>query len=847
MPLSQGKQHIKCLNNTFSNTMPLICKNPLFSGFNIKAVFHMKILRFLISFAITVVLVGALSMKIGPAPPLGKFLDPFNGFWANARAADQIPLHLSIPELQSPVTVRYDELLIPHIFASNENDLYLATGYVHAFHRLWQMEFQTHAAAGRLSEIAGNVTLNMDRAMRRKGMVFGAKNFINNIDQESKTMLMQYAKGVNFMINQLSYKDLPFEYKLLNYKPEDWTILKSGLLYKYMSDMLNSGEKDLENTNFSAIYGKEMLDLIYPDVDCWDDPVVEKPNDWGFEPITEGDKAVNNTGLTRLKPLPSANTNNGSNNWAVGPGKSATDNPVLCNDMHLNMSMPSLWFYQQLSAGDINVFGHALPGIPFVITGFTDSVAWGFTNAQRDLVDWFKIEYQDEKRLKYLLDGEYVSVEWKIEEIGIRGQEPFIDTVAYTVFGPVTYDRSFRADSEKNGLARRWIDHDPSSGLKMFYYMNKAKSFKDYMNALDHFTSPAQNVVFASVQGDIAHRVQGRYPLNSFEEGKFIKDGTLSSNNWSAFIPNSHNAYWKNPERGFVASANQHPADSAYPYYFTARSYESYRNRRINDMLRADSSVTIEDMKNLHFDNYSTKAAESLPFMIEMMNGIALNAQEMDMIESLKNWDYLFNADTQEGVYYDLWFNYLYRSIWDEITASREEGIWLSYPTSYATIRLMKENSELPFFDNTSTQKKEQVKDLVMMAFREMMTKVAGLGAENGQIDWAGYKATYIGHQLRIKALGSHNVRAGGQGGDVVNATGSSHGPSQRIIIELDPEGVKALGHYPGGQSGNPGSKYYDNMVDAWANGEYFELLLLKSADDMPNRIVQSQTLTPKK
>jgi penicillin amidase len=429
----------------------------------------MKVLRFILSFSITLGLTVSLNMKIGPVPPLGKFLDPFNGFWANARNADKIPGTLDLPGLQREVKVLYDDILIPHIFASTEDDLYLAIGYVHAFHRLWQMEFQTHAAAGRLSEIAGAITLDMDRSMRRMGMAFGADNFISNIDPESEHILLQYAKGVNHLIDHLEYGDYPLEYKLLDYQPEAWTPLKSGLLYKYMSDMLNSHEKDLENTNFKAIYGKEMLDLIFPDVDNYQDPVVERINSWDFEPVSKrpaprgGEEAF----VTKLNPVPGHNINNGSNNWAVGPKRSATGNAILCNDMHLTLYMPSLWFYNQLSTEGMNVLGHSLPGIPFVITGFTDSIAWGFTNAQRDLVDWYKIEYENENRESYLMDGKYVSVMKKVEEIRVRGQETFYDTVAYTIFGPVAYDHSFRGDSERNGYARRWVDHDPSSGLKM--------------------------------------------------------------------------------------------------------------------------------------------------------------------------------------------------------------------------------------------------------------------------------------------------------------------------------------------------------------------------------------------
>ena len=783
-------------------------------------------------------------MKIGSVPPLGKFLDPMDGFWANAESGISIPQTFSIDKVQKPVHILYDDMLVPHIFSEQEDDLYIAIGYVHAYHRLWQMEFQTHAAAGRLSEIVGDITLDMDRGQRRKGMTFGAKNFVDNLDQRSTKIIELYAMGVNSFIDQLSYETYPFEYKLLDYKPEKWTSFKSGLLYKYMSDMLNSSEKDLENTNFKSAYGKALLDLIYPDVDNYQDPVIDKPNSWDFEPLVKGNQETDQNETVAMKLLPTPHPNNGSNNWAVGPSKSASGNPILCNDMHLSLYLPSLWFYNQLNCGEMNVFGHSLPGIPMVITGFTDSIAWGFTNAQRDLVDWYKIEYEDANRDKYLLDGKFVSTTKKIEEIKIRDDDTFYDTIAYTVFGPVTYDHSFRSNSRKKGYARRWLDHDASDAFQMFYTINKAKSFDDYMDALDYFSSPAQNVLFASVKGDIAHRVQGKYPLNNYEEGKFLKDGTKSSNNWTQFIPNEHNAFWKNPERGFVSSANQHPADSTYPYYVTAKSYESYRNRRINDVLRADDQVTIDDLKNLHFDNFGMKASESLPFMIESLNGADLSAIEKDIIAQLEKWDYFYNTETAQAVYYDIWFNKLYMSIWDEIKSSLDNDIALKYPTDYSTINLMKMYPDLTFFDNKLTDTKESIKDLMLLSFREMIIEIEKLKNE-GEISWAEFKGTYVGHQLRIKPLGFYNLIAGGNGGDVVNATGANHGPSQRIIIELDPAGVKAWGHYPGGQSGNPGSIYYDNMVEAWASGQYFDLLFMSKPDTNHSRIIFSQTITP--
>jgi len=417
----------------------------------------MKIIRFLISAILTISITLALNTRFNPAPPLGKFLDPVNGFWANAETTEiSMPEHLHFEGLQDSVTVVYDDNLIPHIFAQNDEDLYFTQGYVHAYHRLWQMEFQNFYAAGRVSEIVGDLAVDYDRGQRRKGMIFGANNFLNSIENDPAMRMSvdQYSRGVNAFIISLNDKTLPFEYKLLDYKPEEWNTLKCAILLKYMSNMLNTGERDLENTNFLAEFGRDYLDLIYPDVDNYKDAVVENDGQWGFDPIPVENENVliSSVESVNVDILPKQNENNGSNNWAVAGSKSANGNALLSNDMHLNMYLPSLWFYNQLKAPGVNVFGHSLLGVPSVIMGFTDSIAWGFTNAQRDLVDWYEIQFKDESMDEYFLDGKWTPTEKVVEEVGIRGAESFLDTVVYTIFGPVTYDNNYRSDSEKKRL-----------------------------------------------------------------------------------------------------------------------------------------------------------------------------------------------------------------------------------------------------------------------------------------------------------------------------------------------------------------------------------------------------------
>ena len=246
----------------------------------------MSFFKFALSLVVTVALIYFLDNRWviagNPIPPLGKFLDPFHGFWKNIEPACFDEKTLSDMGIRHQVSVIYDSLDIPHIFAKNDEDLYFTQGYVTAAHRLWQMEFQTHAAAGRVSEITGPGTgdaiLNYDRGQRRRGMVYAAENALKvlNSNPTSRMMAEQYSAGVNAFIATLDYESLPFEYKLLNYAPEQWTPLKCALLLKSMAQTLNMGDKDLEMTNALALYGKEIVDLLYPDRDIQDDPIVAR-------------------------------------------------------------------------------------------------------------------------------------------------------------------------------------------------------------------------------------------------------------------------------------------------------------------------------------------------------------------------------------------------------------------------------------------------------------------------------------------------------------------------------------------------------------------------------------------
>lgn len=445
----------------------------------------MNVFKFTLSVLITLGLVFFLnnswSIKGTPIPPLGKFLDPYHGFWQNIEKTDHKEgREINIEGLKSPVKIVFDSLLVPHIFAANEDDLYLAQGYITAMHRLWQMEFQTHAAAGRVSEIiSGDAILNYDRNQRRMGMVYGANHALEFMNENLivKKVIDQYTAGINQYIQSLDYENLPFEYKLLDYEPEPWTPLKCALLLKNMAQTLNIGDKDMEMTNALKLFGKQYVDLLYPDDERVGDPIVDNPGSWGTKPVTlDTIPLAVPEELIRITKSPAPDPTVGSNNWAVSGSKTATGSPILCNDPHLQLNLPSIWYVIQLHSPGLNVMGASLPGAPGIIIGFNDSIAWGVTNAQRDLVDWFKISYENDQKDKYRLDDRWVKTNKVVEAFKIKGKKTFYDTIIYTRWGPVAYDESFHAKDNLKDYAFRWISHDQSEEILAFYKLNRAKT-----------------------------------------------------------------------------------------------------------------------------------------------------------------------------------------------------------------------------------------------------------------------------------------------------------------------------------------------------------------------------------
>ncbi|MDQ2863686.1 MAG: penicillin acylase family protein [Bacteroidota bacterium] len=801
----------------------------------------MRIIPFIISGAITAVLIIILNSTILLPAPLGKWLSPQNGLWQNAESVNHnYSADLSFPQLKGKVDVYFDDRLVPHVFAEQENDAFFVQGYLHAKFRLWQMEFQTRAAAGMLSEIVGKKAIDFDRDKRRLGMVYAAENSLTEVakDPETQAECDNYTAGVNSYIESLNDATLPLEYRLLDYYPEKWTNLKTALFLKYMSLDLAGSENDFEQTNAKSVFSSGDFDKLYPIIMDSLDPIVPKGTMFpkpGIEvkiPATADSLYYNykdsNT-VDEQKPNP----NNGSNNWAVSGSKTQSGYPILCNDPHLGLNLPSLWYEMQIVTPTYNAYGATFPGAPAIIIGFNDNCAFGFTNAMRDVRDYYEIKFKDDSRKEYWFDNQWVKTNFRIEKIKVKDEPDYLDTVAYTNIGPVMYDKSYNGGRGTNDkyYAVRWKAHDPSNELKMFTLLDKAKNYNDYLQAIKYLHTPGQNCLYASKKGTIAIWDQGEFPAKWKRQGDFVMPGTDSSYFWQGMIPQDENPHVVNPERGYVSSANQLPADTAYPYYLGG-NFPPYRALEINRKLSGMNNITPEDMMKLQTDNYNIFGEMALPVLINNVKTKELSDSEREYFETLKRWNFRNDIDSKGATLFTLTWDSLENRIWKDEFLKTKFKLMMPYESTLLDDIL--KDSSIRFLDDINTRQRETLADDVTAAFKEAAFVAKGLDSGNS-LEWGRYKDTKVEHLARLDAFSRLHLPIGG-GTNTINAANAQHGPSWRMIVSLTPR-TQAYGVYPGGQSGNPGSRFYDDFVDTWVEGKYYPLWVMTSSDFTDERV----------
>ena len=754
-------------------------------------------------------------------PPFGKLLFPKTGLWQNAELFTK-NYTVKNEAISNEVEIIFDDRMVPHIYAENISDALFAQGYIQARDRLFQLDLSSRSAAGELAEIVGEVALPHDLKMRKIGMKYHAEKTAEKWKANKNNQLLEsYCAGINAYINSLSKKEYPFEFKLMDYAPQQWSATKSALIQKQMESMLCGAEEDIQLTNLKTTLGDSLFKSLYPDRNPYDSPIIPNNVKYSFDAkFDDYSSSMNVTDTFPHKIIDKNSKGIGSNNWVISAEKSKTNHPILANDPHLRLSLPAIWHEVHIVTPKINARGVGIPGVPGILIGFNKNIAWGTTNVGQDVKDYYKIKYLDESKSTYELGGKSMNITLRAEQIPIRTKPDTTIVVKETVWGPIIHDSS----SSLKDLAMSWLPYQRKQfdDFLIFVDIISAKNYAEFETIMNHYQTPAQNFVAASIDGSYGLRVTGLFPAKQHQDGRFVKDGSNPKSGYDTYIPYSQLPNSINPDRGFVSSANQYSTAANYPYYYSSQHFENYRGRRINTILEKDSRMGVEDMMKMQADVFNIKASEILPLFLAVIDKDNLNSLQKKYIQAIENWNYDMLAHEIGPTIFTAWYNKYKKLVFDEIH-QLSKRMSVSYPDPWKLYDLTLNQPNHIIFDHKSTSKHESASAIINQAFQEISESDTYLKT------WSNYRNFTIPHLAKIDGLGSHILDVNGNG-DVINAIDNNYAPSWRMIVALGEE-TEAYGVFPGGQSGNPNSKFYNNSIEKWVKGEYHKLELLEAKD----------------
>ena len=805
----------------------------------------------------------------GPVPPLGPLLDPANGAWAGASATVFPAVQtLSIPGLAKPVEVLIDDRGVPHIFAESELDAYRALGFVVARDRLFQMEAQTRAASGRLSEWAGKRALDADREARGLGLAWAAEKKLAAYDRNLPGFKAfgAYADGVNAWISMMRPRDLPIEYRLLNARPIKWEPIHSLYFLSRMSLTLGMNDATMKRARAQSLVGAQAADALFPVNSSIQEPI--QPNGLGaprfdfgeLPPPGTGDRTASSLVAARerlLATLERGGRNDsgdaiGSNNWAVSPSKSSTGNAMLAGDPHLDLTLPSVWYEMHIVVpGKLDVAGVGFPGVPGVVIGFNRNVAWTFTNTGSDVNDFYTETVDDTARPnRYMLDGAWHDLEKRVETYRDgKGSTIATDTLYFTHRGPMR-------KLDGSWVSMRWTAYEKSHEPDNFLALGKTANVHQWLDAMRDYVVPTQNGLVADKSGNIAIRSSGMYPVRPGDgRGDVVRDGSKSASDWTGRLPVESYPYSMNPAQGFLASANQQPVDPKQnPAYMGSDWYSPWRAMRINELLRSTPKVTPDDMRKFQTDPGSARADAFVPlFLAAAHREDSAGRSDTELREAarlLGEWDRRYVRENNRAVLFEAAMSEIQRRTWDELLDPKDRASSgnAGMPEAQMLVRLA-QSPQSVWWDNRGTAQREDRDMILASALKAGYAKIL---KDKGSSDssswrWSNNRFANVNHLLRLPAFSAMRIPVQGGPSTLSPSGGSgSQGASWRMVVELGPE-MRAWAIYPGGQSGAPASSRYRDRLSRWANGQLDRILFPKTPDELDRkRIISTLTLTPR-
>ena len=768
---------------------------------------------------------------------------PRGSVTAQSRLAAQAATVVHLDGLRDRVSVRRDERGIPYIEAANEDDLYFAQGYTTASDRLWQMDLLRRTARGELSEIFGRVTLAEDKRRRLYGFANLSETLVTRLTAPIRAQFEAYARGVNAFIDSCDPDRLPEEFRFLKYRPERWRPADSLLLGKLMAEALStSWQWDVMRAS-RADLPIERREALSASASDWDVVVVGSDREKGVKPLSghsrtreprvsdgQGGSATNNI-LSAVSSILETDARTlqraglyaaelaASNNWVVAGKRTASGKPLLANDPHLDPSAPSIWYLTHLSAPRLRVAGVTFPGVPGIIIGHNQDIAWGLTNLGADVEDVYAEKFDKDNQNRYWTATGWRDAEVRTETIRARKSigDPSTETVPFAVtvtsHGPIILER----DSTRYALKWTALD-EQASELAAFYLIDRARNWKEFCDALREFPGPPQNFVYADAGGHIGYYGAGKIPIRNKGDGSLPYDGATGDGDWKGFIPFEALPHVYDPPNGIIVTANNRVVGRDYPYHITADWAPPYRARRILELLQAKDKLTADDFGLVQGDIYSISGAFLARRCVDIARAQpAVGGDDAwhETIELLDKWDGQMRASSQAA------------AILSELRASLRRRV-LTAALGPARAEQASSDINNTFLDFLITEQPRQwlPKEFANYAellracdkdARESMTK--RFGSDRSQWTWGRIAIARFPHPLSLVPATGDRFSVAPFPSNGSNGTFPTVNVGPSVSMRLIADTANWDGTRQGialGESGVPGSPHWGDQLDDW-------------------------------
>lgn len=773
----------------------------------------------------------------------------------------------SLPVTSGTIKVEYtgheikiirDKNGVPHIYAQNRNDALFALGYVNAQDRLWQMELLRIAVRGELSEMGGEKYLDQDIFAKTVGFLRISQESLNYYDEEIKFYLSAYAHGVNEYIEQ-NKNNLPLELSIAGVKPEPWKPEDSLAIAKMMAwEQSGNWESELVRSEFTQIYGSQIAGEFFPAYSDKNILITEGASHVGASFMTpyqsQGNHQENFNFLEasqEFKELLGIPNSLGSNNWVVDGTKTTTGRPILANDPHLSLPLPSIWYESHLKDNEHDVAGVNIPGIPAIIIGHNKNIAWGVTNGSADTEDLYieKIR-KNNGQYEYLYKDQWLPIKVIKEKIKIKGKEEKEIEILFTHHGPIINPilagknellmiPSF--SNVKETLSLQWIGYKNTMEAKGMLLIDNAKNWSEFVEGVKYFQLPALNFVYADINGNIGYHLSGLIPTRAKKSGAVPVPGWTGGYEWTGTIPFEEMPSQYNPEKHYLLSANNKIISSQYPYYIDYQFESPYRAERIDQMIKAKDKLSIDDFERMQADTYSIEAQKIKNIIINSLekypDKISREERVKKAYELLKKWDGHITKDSPEASIYNVFKQKIIeRLLQDKEMNSqiREHYLSLYSPvsTGYPLVTILSDGKSLwlkRLEKNYNLSKDELIYESLKQAVEELKNK---FGEDVNNWKWGNLHTIKFTHPFAFLSILDKLLSVGpfpnGGDGETVNLGmympsdpySQVAGPSYRQIIDLS-DLDKSLTVLPIGESEHRLSPHYADQASLWLEVKY--------------------------